>query len=110
MDHIVGANLTLLAGQFVGEDDFARRGQLRKLLIEEEDKLGRRTEKLEQVLRQIGRCTARIAHLEVLLERSRSNGHDTGPTEQMLRNMHELHGVYEDYHQALVGGLKRSLV
>jgi hypothetical protein len=105
---IIGANVTLLAGQFAGEENMARRGQLRRLLIEEENRLGRRTEKLEQVLRRMGECDARIANLENILERSRSNGHDVGPTEQVLRNMRELNRVYDDYRQSIVDGLRRS--
>jgi bacterioferritin (cytochrome b1) len=77
MDHIIGANLTLLDGQFVGEDDFTRRDQLKKLLIDEENKLGRRTERLEQVLRQIGRCTAR-------LRTWKASSNSRGPTDARL--------------------------
>jgi division protein CdvB (Snf7/Vps24/ESCRT-III family) len=105
---IISANVTLFAGQFVGESDFARRGQLKKLLIEEENKFGLLTEKLEQVLRRLGESSARIASLETILERSRSNGRETGPTEQLLRNMRELHRVYDDYRQTIVDGLNRT--
>jgi hypothetical protein len=105
---IISANLTLFAGQFVGESDLARRGQLKALLIEEENKVGQRTEKLEQVLRRMGECSARIANLETILDRSRSKGYEVGPTEQVLRNMRELHRVYDDYRQAIVDGLNRS--
>jgi hypothetical protein len=107
-DSIISANLTLFAGQFVGEADIARRNQLKTLLIEEEDKIGRRTEKLEQVLHRMGECSARIANLETLLDRSRSNGYEVGPTEQVLRNMRELHRVYDDYRQSIVDGLNRA--
>jgi hypothetical protein len=81
LNFIISANVTLFAGQFVGESDFARRGQLKQLLIEEENKFGLLTEKLEQVLRRLGESSARIASVETILERSRSNGHETGPTD-----------------------------
>jgi hypothetical protein len=108
MDQIISANVTLFAGQFVGEDDMARRDQLKTLLIAEEDKLGRLTERLHQVLRRMGECSARIASMEKILDRSRSNGHEVGPTEQVLRNMRELHRVYDDYRQTVLDRLDRS--
>jgi hypothetical protein len=43
-----------------------------------------------------------------ILERSRSNGHDIGPTGQVLRNMRELNRVYDDYRQSIADGLSRS--
>ncbi len=58
-------------------------------MIEEEDKLGRRMERLDRV------------------ERSRSNGYDVRPTEQVLRNMRALNRVYDDYRQAITDGLNR---
>ena len=105
---IIGANLNLLAGQFVAETDFVQRAQLKQLLIEEENKLGRRTENLTHVLRRLGQSSARISNLETILERSKSHGYETGPTERVLRNMRELHRVYEDYRQTIVDGLNRS--
>jgi hypothetical protein len=43
-----------------------------------------------------------------ILERSRSNGHDIGPTGQVLRNMRELNRVYDDYRPSIADGLSRS--
>ncbi len=110
MDHnfVSNANITRFAGLLVTEADMGRRYQLKALLIEEENKLGRWTEKLDQILRRISECNARIANLETILERSKANGYEVGPTEQVLRNMRELNRIYDDYRQTIVDGLDRS--
>ena len=105
---INGSNIARFAGLFVSEADLARREQLKALLIDEENKLGLRTEKLEQISRRMLECDARIANLETILERSRSQGYDVGPTEDVLRNMRELHRLYDDYRQTIADALDRS--
>jgi len=53
-------------------------------------------------------CRRRIARFERLIEQSRAKGRDAHQSEQVLRNLKELHVVYQDRHRAVADGLARS--
>jgi hypothetical protein len=104
----VEANIVRLDGLVEMEADPGRRIRLKSLLIEEENKLGFRSEQLLIVTRRIDECRKRIALFEGLIEQDRTEGRDTGDSEQVLRNLKELHAVYRDHHRVVAEGLARS--
>ncbi len=105
---VIDATITRFAEQLVIENDTGSRTQIKKLLLEEENKLGRRSEALADVLRRMDECRERIARLEQLRERSRAIGYDTATTDRVLRNLHELYALYSDYHRTIVEAENRS--
>jgi glutaminase len=102
------ANISRFAELYTTEADQVRRNQLKAFLVEEEDKLGQRSEQLVHVLRRMSESSDRIAELEGIVEQLRSKGRDVVRTEQVLRNMRELHQVYMDHYRVVVDGLNRS--
>lgn len=98
---VIRENVTLRSERFVASVDPHHRNEVKSLLIEEEDKFARRSERLAEVAGRINQCHQRTAGLEALIAGSKSNGHVVARHEQVLANFHEVVGVCEDYHRVL---------
>jgi len=96
--------------QFVGDLNVARfveklwserdpdtRVSLKKLLVEEEDKFGRRAERLSNLQRYIVEGNRRIASQKSLIRRLSASGHDIRMAEITLSNLMEIQGLFEQY-------------
>jgi hypothetical protein len=90
------------------EDEPTRRALLQKLLIEEEDKLGRNAERLSKLQRHITEGNHRIAMQKALIERLRANGHDIRLAERTLNNLSEIQRILEHHRQCVLNAMDRS--
>ena len=83
------------------EDEPTRRAVLQKLLVEEEDKLGRNAERLSTLQRRIGLQKA-------VIERLRTNGYDIRLAERTLNNLFEIQRIFERHRQAVLDAMDRD--
>jgi hypothetical protein len=83
------------------EHDPATRASLRRLLLEEEDKLGRSIERLRKVQCHVAEGTRRIALQKALIARLRADGKDVTLTQTTLRNLIDIQQILEQYRQVL---------
>ena len=90
------------------ENEPTRRTVLQKLLIEEEDKLGRNAERLNKLQRHITEGNRRIALQKALIERHRANGQDIRLAERTLDNLFEIQRIFEHHRQAVLDAMDRD--
>ena len=90
------------------EPDPAVRGSLRRLLLEEENKLGLILERLGKVQHDIAENRGRITRQKVLIDRLGANGHDVMPAESLLRNLIEINEILERYRRTILGAISRN--
>jgi hypothetical protein len=83
------------------EHDPATRASLRRLLLEEEDKLGRSIERLRKVERHVAEGSGRIALQKALIATLRADGKDVTLAETTLRNLIDIQQTFEQYRQLL---------
>jgi hypothetical protein len=80
------------------ERDPDMRMSLKKVLVEEEDKFGRSTERVRNVERYIAKGSRRIAsQKESLVERLKANGRDIRLAERTLNNLVEIQRLFQQY-------------
>jgi hypothetical protein len=101
-------NIARYEQRLYGEADAMRRQSLRGLLLDEENKFGSRSERLDLIGQRMRECKDRIARQTLVVERLNGQGHDPGPAQRLLSNMLDLHAVYEGYYQVILDGLDRS--
>jgi hypothetical protein len=91
MAHFVSdLNVARFVDRLQVEHEPIRRAVLQKLLVEEEDKLGRNAERLGALQRHITEGNRRIALQKALIERLRVSGHDIRLAESTLNNLVEI--------------------
>jgi hypothetical protein len=90
------------------ERDPAVLASLRRLLLEEEDKLGFNLERLGRVQRYIAESRDRITRQKALIERLVAKGDDVRFAEGTLRNLVEIQRIYEQYRQVIVDAMHRN--
>ena len=90
------------------EHEPTRRAVLQKLLVEEEDKLGRNAERLSNLQRHIAEGNRRIALQKTLIERLRANSYDIGLAERTLNNLFEIQKLFEHHRQVVLDAMDRD--
>ena len=107
--------------QFVGDLNVSRfldklrvernpdlRASLRRLLLEEEDKLGSNLERLGSVQHHIAEGRRRITRQKVLIERLEAKGHDVKVAEGTLHNLIEIQEIFEQYRRTILNAVDRN--
>jgi hypothetical protein len=90
------------------EPDPATRASLKSLLVKEEDRLGRRAERLSNLQRYIDEGSRRIALQKALIENLIAKGHDLRLAERTLGNLVEIQRLFERYRETIVDALDRN--
>ena len=90
------------------EDEPTRRAVLQKLLVEEEDKLGRNAERLSTLQRHITEGNRRIGLQKAVIERLRTNSCDIRLAERTLNNLFEIQRIFEHHRQAILDTMDRD--
>ena len=90
------------------EDEPTRRAVLQKLLVEEEDKLGRNAERLSKLERHITEGNRRIGLQKAVIERLRTNSCDIRLAERTLNNLFEIQRIFEHHRQAILDTMDRD--
>jgi hypothetical protein len=90
------------------EPDPTIRASLKSLLIKEEDKLGRRAERLGRVQRYLDEGSRRIALQKALIENLITKGHDVSLAKRTLHNLVEIQRIFEQYCEAIVDAIDRN--
>jgi hypothetical protein len=93
------------------EPDPATRALLKSLLVKEEDKLGRRAERLSNLQRYIDEGGRRIALQKALIENLIAKGHDLRLAQRTLRtlsNLVEIQRLFERHRETIVDTLDRN--
>jgi hypothetical protein len=103
-----GLNVERFVDRLRFEHDPTVRRSLRRLLLEEEDKLGLSLERLGKVQHHIGEGRARIARQKILIERLVANGHDARFAENLLRNFIEVNEILERHYRTILDAIRRS--
>jgi hypothetical protein len=101
-------NLTRYLDQLQCETDSAKRGQLRRLLVEEIDRFGAHSDRLNETDRLAARCMARLDEQRTRVARLRADGHDAESSESLLANLSQTLEVIEGHRQTILDQLDRS--
>jgi hypothetical protein len=91
-------NVKKFAEKLRSERDPDMRTSLKKLLVEEENKFAHSAERLNRILRYIDEGNDRIASQKSLIERLRTNDHDTRLAERTLGNLVDIQRLFEEYY------------
>jgi hypothetical protein len=86
----------------------ALRASLRRLLLEEEDKLGSNLERLGRVQHHIAEGRRRITRQKALIERLEAKGHDVKVAEGTLHNLIEIQEIFEQYRRTILDAVDRN--
>ena len=86
----------------------ALRASLRRLLLEEEEKLGSNLERLGRVQRHIAEGRRRITRQKALIERLEAKGHDVKVAEGTLHNLIEIQEIFEQYRRTILDAVDRN--
>lgn len=98
---LIEKNVAAFVARFHNEPDPDTRDILRRLLIDEEDKFGYRSEKLEIVERYISDCNSRIAKLRDLKIDRDSRFPTPSVSAQTLENLMTLAALLEAHRDQL---------
>jgi hypothetical protein len=101
-------NIAQFTDRLRDERDPAKRKQLRWLLLEEENRFGRRRERLDQADRCIADGRKRIAKQRAVLEGLRNKGADADSAEARLNDLLEIQRLLETYRRFIIGALGSS--
>ena len=101
-------NVGRFADRLRFEHNPAIRASLQRLLLEEEDKLGRGVERLCKLQRHISEGSRRIAMQEALIAKLRTDRQDVRLAESMLSNLVEIQGIFEQYRQVVLDAIDRN--
>jgi hypothetical protein len=85
----------------------ALRASLRRLLLEEEDKLGSK-ERLGRVQHHIAEGRRRITRQKALIERLEAKGHDVKVAQGTLHNLIEIQEIFEQYRRTILNAVDRN--
>ena len=99
---IAKENIHHLADQFGFTADAEKRNALVRLLVEEEDKLGRGLENLEIADRRIAIANVLIRKQELLIERYAMQGYDTSIAKELLRSILVSKSLFETFRHQIV--------
>jgi hypothetical protein len=108
MDRFIArANIRHFGDRLRKESDGELRCRLQKLLIEEEDKLGRDLELLADVERTIASFDALIhAQAAVVAALNGHEGDGLAKARTFLDGLVETHTLYKEYHRRLAGSVR----
>ena len=90
------------------ELDPAKRASLQSLLLEEEDKFGRRAERLSDVQRHLAEGSRRIALQKALIETLKANGQEVRLAERTLSNLVEIQRIFEQYRHVILDAIDQK--
>jgi hypothetical protein len=90
------------------EDDGTKRRTLKTLLVEEENKFGSRSEKLDKVERNIALCQGHIVGQHKIIDRLRANGRDCTAAERVLANLLDILDTCWSHRQCVLDALDRT--
>jgi hypothetical protein len=92
------------------ERDPVRRHALRAELVEEEDRLGVASERLDRAEAHIADGQFRIEALEGTIASLRGKGADVRVAERVLTNLREILATFDEYRTVLLDGLDRNKI
>ena len=98
---IAGHYVIRCRAQLNNETDPAKRIALRRLLVEEKDRLGATFELLAEVQQVIIDCKQRIAELGYLVRHMKIDGRDASVVEGWLETQKDLRALHETYSRKL---------
>jgi hypothetical protein len=101
-------NVGRFADRLRFEHNPAIRASLQRLLLEEEDKLGYRVERLGNVQRHISEGGRRIAMQKALIAKLMTEGQDVTLAESMLSKLVEIQKMFEQYRQIVLDAIDRN--
>src|SRR6516164_9193728 len=100
-------NMARFADRLRYERDPAIRASLQRLLLEEEDKLGRGVERLCKLQRHISEGSRRIAMQKALIAKL-TDRQDVRLAESMLNNLVEIQRIFEQHRQVVLDAIDRN--
>jgi hypothetical protein len=101
-------NVARFVARLRSEDDPATRTSLRRLLIEEEDKFGRKAERLSNLHRHIAEGRRRIEIQKALITKLKTVGKDARLAESTLSNLLETQRIFEHHRQVIFDVIDRD--
>jgi hypothetical protein len=78
------------------------------VLLEEEDKFGRRAERLSDVQRHLAEGSRRIALQKALIENLKANGQEVRLAERTLSNLVEIQRIFEQYRHVILDAIDQK--
>jgi hypothetical protein len=106
--YVTKQNVSRFRELLSSESDTSRAADLVKLLIEEEDKLGASSERLEDIDQEIAKGDKRIAWQRTLVAAMERDGRDAAVAKALLENLTQIQAMYQQYRQALLAAIDRN--
>ena len=103
-------NIALFVGQLKWESDPTRRERLKRLLIEEVDRLGASEERLGMIERQIERGEQIVARQAHLVGELKSKGDDASMAESCLRTLEAIQDLFLNLRVRIAGESRSTTV
>jgi hypothetical protein len=105
---IARENIRHFGEQLETETDPAIRSFLRRLLVQEEEKLGHDSEALREVENHIARAKGHVNRQQVLLASTEGDGHDTSQALVLLNAYSEILLAFENQREKILIKLQQS--
>ena len=107
MDYVHAANVRRFLHALTTDLDPAQRATMQQLLVEEENKLGKTIEQLDNASRWIEEGKKRIDTIERTAARFDGNSEHRQRAEQLLLTMQHTQALLEQFHNRLTSDLNR---
>ncbi len=109
MDKFVAReNIRHFCDRLEAETDAASRSLLRRLLVQEEDKLGHNSEALGEIENHIARAKGHVNRQQALLASSQRDAHDTTEALVLLNAYSEILLAYENQREKILIKVQQS--
>jgi hypothetical protein len=105
-----GENVARFAERLYNEPSMATQQVLKRLLLEEENRFGLRSNHLELVQRHINEGAIRIDRQKRLIAEMEAAGHDVGTAHRTLTNFVSIQELFEQFRTAILAVLDRSAI
>jgi hypothetical protein len=97
-EFVCGPQCERFAEELRSERDLDMRMSLKKLFVEEENKLGRSTDRVRNIELHIAEDSRRIASQKSLTERLKDNGRDIRSIGRTLNNPVDIQRLFQQYY------------
>ena len=106
--YVIDGNISRFVERLRRETNPSRQDMLKRLLIAEEDRLGKAQDRLQTVERHLTDGQALIDDQRRLVAETRNNGGDAGPALRLLRTFESIQDLFQTVHAALHEAIERQ--
>ncbi|MEX6508439.1 hypothetical protein [Jiella sp. M17.18] len=105
---IIQQNIELFVRRLEIEDAPNRRSQLRRMLVEEENRFGQLTEQLQMLEDNRQKAARRLEAQRELIKRLAGDGKDTSLARRTLENFEDIARLFDAHRETIVAAMERT--